>query len=118
MEYIAYLHKDRKSGYGVSFPDFPECISAGETLEEARRMAVQALTFHIKGITEDGEVLPQPSSLDQLAKDPGNEKAPWLSSLPSISLRNRGYDEVSVYCCGGAGEHGSNGVLNLVNRLP
>jgi len=23
MEYIAYLHKDRDSDYGVSFPDFP-----------------------------------------------------------------------------------------------
>ena len=62
-------NKDRKSDYGVSFPDFPGCITAGETLEEARRMAVEALTFHIEGITEDGEALPQPSSLDQLAKD-------------------------------------------------
>ena len=75
MEYIAYLHKDRKSDYGVSFPDFPGCITAGITLEEARRMAVEALTFHIEGITEDGEAIPQPSSLDQLAKDPAMKGA-------------------------------------------
>ena len=75
MEYIAYLHKDRKSDYGVSFPDFPGCITAGNTLEEARRMAVEALTFHIEGITEDGEAIPQPSSLDQLAKDPAMKGA-------------------------------------------
>ena len=31
MEYIAYLHKDRKSDFGVSFPDFPGCITAGKT---------------------------------------------------------------------------------------
>jgi len=36
MEYIAYLHKDRKSDLGVSFPDFPMCVTAGKTLEEAR----------------------------------------------------------------------------------
>ena len=75
MEYIAYLHKDRKSDYGVSFPDFPGCITAGNTLEEARRMAVEALTFHIEGITEDGEAIPQPSSLDQLAMDPAMKGA-------------------------------------------
>src|SRR2546429_6091608 len=33
MDYIAYLHKDRKSDFGVSFPDFPGCISAGRTLK-------------------------------------------------------------------------------------
>ncbi len=43
MEYIAYLHKDKKSDYGVSFPDFPGCITAGTSLEEARRMAAEAL---------------------------------------------------------------------------
>ena len=75
MDYIAYLHEDRKSDYGVSFPDFPGCITAGKTLEEARRMGVEALTFHIEGITEDGESIQQPSSLDQLAKDPAMKGA-------------------------------------------
>ncbi len=37
MEYIAYLHKDRKSDFGVSFPDFPGCITAGKTLDESAR---------------------------------------------------------------------------------
>jgi len=70
MEYIAYLHKDKRSDYGVSFPDFPGCITAGKTLEEARELAVEALTLHMVGMIEDGEALPQPSTLDQLAKDP------------------------------------------------
>jgi len=34
MDYIAYLHKDRKSDFGVS-SDFPGCITAGRTLERA-----------------------------------------------------------------------------------
>jgi predicted RNase H-like HicB family nuclease len=69
MEYIAYLHKDRDSDYGVSFPDFPGCISAGSTLEEARRMAAEALAFHIEGMRKDGEEIPDPSSLDDLRGD-------------------------------------------------
>ena len=70
MEYIAYLHKDKKSDYGVSFPDFPGCITAGTSLEEARRMAAEALSLHIAGMRLDGERLPRPSTLDDLRNDP------------------------------------------------
>jgi predicted RNase H-like HicB family nuclease len=69
VEYIAYLHKDKSSDYGVSFPDFPGCITAGSTLEEARRMAAEALAFHIAGMREDGEEIPPPSTLDDLRGD-------------------------------------------------
>jgi len=70
MQYIAYLHKDKKSDYGVSFPDFPGCITAGSTLEDARKMAVEALSLHIAGMQEDGEEIPEPSTLDDLQNDP------------------------------------------------
>ena len=69
MEYIAYLHKDKGSDYGVSFPDFPGCITAGSTLEEARRMAAEALAFHIEGMREDGDEIPEASTLDDLRSD-------------------------------------------------
>lgn len=70
MDYIAFLHKDRHSDFGVSFPDFPGCVTAGKTLEDARRMATEALALHISGMIEDGEPIPEPSSLDTLANDP------------------------------------------------
>ena len=75
MEYIAYLHKDKRSDYGVSFPDFPGCVTAGRSLEEARELAVEALTLHIAGMVEDGEALPEPSTLDALARDPAMKGA-------------------------------------------
>ena len=75
MHYIAYLHKTRKSDYGVSFPDFPGCITAGRTLEEARRMAAEALAFHVEGLLEDGETLPEPPTLDGLVRDPAFKDA-------------------------------------------
>jgi len=74
MEYIAYLHKDRDSDFGVSFPDFPGCVTAGKTLEEAQRM----------GMVEDGEAVPEPSSLDALADDPARENA--VAVLVSIGV--------------------------------
>src|SRR5437016_10271672 len=69
MDYIAYLHKDRKSDFGVSFPDFPGCITAGRTLEEARRRAAEALSFHIAGMIKDGEEITNPSTIDDVAGD-------------------------------------------------
>jgi predicted RNase H-like HicB family nuclease len=75
MDYIAYLHKDRDSDFGVSFPDFPGCITADKTLEEAHRMAAEALALHIAGMVEDGDAIPKPSTLDALAEDPAREGA-------------------------------------------
>ena len=69
MEYIAYLHKDRDSDYGVSFPDFPGCVTAGKSLDEASRMAAEALEFHIQGMIEDGDAVPEASKLDNVAAD-------------------------------------------------
>jgi|SRR5579871_519805 len=70
MQYIAYLHKESKSDFGVSFPDFPGCITAGRTLDEARRVAPQALALHIRGMLQDGTPLPEPSTIDDLKDDP------------------------------------------------
>lgn len=75
MDYLAYLHKDRNSDFGISFPDFPGCITAGRTLDEAHRMAAEALALHIAGMVEDGETIPEPSTLDALAQDPAMKDA-------------------------------------------
>lgn len=75
MEYIAYLHKDFDSDFGVSFPDFPGCVTAGKTLDEARQLAPEALGLHIEGMIEDGDEIPKASTLDELASDPNMKKA-------------------------------------------
>ncbi|AAK25147.1 type II toxin-antitoxin system HicB family antitoxin [Caulobacter vibrioides] len=71
-DYIALIHKDADSAFGVSFPDLPGCISVGETLEEARANAEEALALHVEGMIEDGETLPAPSALDEVMAAPGN----------------------------------------------
>ena len=40
---VALIHKDKHSDFGISFPDFPGCVSAGSTLEEAADMGAEAL---------------------------------------------------------------------------
>ncbi|HEU0150313.1 MAG TPA: type II toxin-antitoxin system HicB family antitoxin [Bradyrhizobium sp.] len=70
--YIALIHKDADSDYGVSFPDLPGVISAGSTLDEARAMAAEALALHLEGMAEDGEAVPEPSSLEVIMSAPEN----------------------------------------------
>jgi len=65
-QYIALIHKDADSDYGVSFPDLPGVITAGSTLDEARDMASEALAFHLEGMAGDGEAVPEPSSLEAI----------------------------------------------------
>ena len=73
--YIALLRKDPDSDFGVDFPDFPGCITAGSTLEETRALAQEALDSHIECLRELAQTIPQPSSLDDIMSDPENAEA-------------------------------------------
>ena len=70
--YIGLIYKEADSDFGVSFPDFPGAITAGKTLDDARAMAEEALALHVEGLTEDGEALPEPSTLEEVMSDPDN----------------------------------------------
>jgi predicted RNase H-like HicB family nuclease len=67
--YVALIHKDHDSDYGVSFPDLPGCVTAGSTRDEAIAMAKEALTLHIEGLLEDGEDVPAPRPAEQIDRD-------------------------------------------------
>jgi predicted RNase H-like HicB family nuclease len=73
--YIALLRKDPDSDFGVDFPDFPGCVTAGSTLEETRLMAQEALEAHIECMRDLGQMIPAPSSLDAIMADPENAEA-------------------------------------------
>ena len=69
--YIALVHKDADSCYGVSFPDVPGVITAGDTIDEAIQQAAEVLEF----ASEDWEnadgsrAFPAPRTIDELRSD-------------------------------------------------
>ena len=69
MRFVAFIHKEPDSSYGVSFPDLPGCVSAGETADEAIAGAAEALAFHVAGMRADEEPIPSPRSLEQVLID-------------------------------------------------
>jgi predicted RNase H-like HicB family nuclease len=84
MKYIALIHKETGSDYGVHFPDFPGCITAGHTLDEAKDMAVEALAGHIELMRDMGEKIPVPSSLEEIMREAENRKAvAFMVEVPS-----------------------------------
>jgi predicted RNase H-like HicB family nuclease len=60
------------SSYGVLFLDLPGCVSGGATAEKAALSAAEALAFHIQGLLEQGQTLPEPS-------DPNAPLPEWLT---------------------------------------
>jgi predicted RNase H-like HicB family nuclease len=67
--YIALVHKDKDTSYGVSFPDVPGCISAGDTFEQAIDNASVALAGHLAIMKADEEAAPPARSIEELKND-------------------------------------------------
>lgn len=70
--YIGIVHKDDDSDFGVSFPDFPGCVSAAATLDELAAAAEEALGLHVQGMMDECLPIPPPSELEELMDDPDN----------------------------------------------
>lgn len=84
--YIGIIHKDEDSDFGISFPDFPGCVSAGSDLSELASMGEEALRGHIALMVEAGDAIPEPSSMDAIMQDPDfRDGTPVLVPAPTIS---------------------------------
>ncbi len=91
MRYLAFIHKEPDSCYGVSFPDVPGCTSAGDTLDEALANAVDALSGHIRLMEADGDKVSPPRTLEEISADAGaaeDMQGAIISAVPL--LRDRG----------------------------
>ena len=56
--YPAVFHKADEGGFWITFPDFPECMTQGEDMQESYEMAVDALGLAITCREEEKETLP------------------------------------------------------------
>jgi predicted RNase H-like HicB family nuclease len=84
MHYPATLlpHPTYPGRYDVTFADLPGCVSSGDSLEHALQMAQEALTLHLYGMLEDGDTLPEPSSLEEARGKEETEAKAFGDPLP------------------------------------
>lgn len=63
MQFLVVLHTETdRTDYGVTVPDLPGCVSAGDTLEQALANAGEAILGHLEVMVEDGKPVPEPNS--------------------------------------------------------
>jgi predicted RNase H-like HicB family nuclease len=67
MRFTVIVEKGSAS-WGAYVPDLPGCVAAGETREEALQLIREAIEFHLEGLKEQGEPVPQPHSFGEVVE--------------------------------------------------
>ena len=60
--YTILIERAEEGGYVVTVPRLPGCVTQGETLEEARAMAADAIEGYLESLCAHGDPIP-PSEL-------------------------------------------------------
>ena len=87
--YIALIHKEADSCYGVSFPDWPGVVTAGDTIDDALQQAIEVLAFaaedweNADGVRE----IPKPRIIDELRADPEFREDATDAVIAAVPLR-------------------------------
>jgi len=58
VQYVVVIEK-AANNYSAYVPDLPGCIATGSTREETEAEIRSAIEFHLEGIVEDGDPIPE-----------------------------------------------------------
>ena len=62
MRYAMIIEPGERN-YSAYLPDLPGCVATGKTIEELRERMSEAIELHLRGLREDGQPIPKPTSL-------------------------------------------------------
>jgi len=79
-------HSKYPGRFDVTFVNFPGCVSTGDTLAGALRMAHEALTLHLGTMLEDDDPIPAPATLDEARRADEAEALAENDPLPEGTL--------------------------------
>lgn len=60
-KYAIVIEKGRKN-YSAYILDLPGCVAAAATVEEVKRLMQEGIEIHLKGMREDGDPIPEPTT--------------------------------------------------------
>ena len=84
--FLALVHKDEDSGYGVSFPDLPGCFSAADRLEDVLPSAAEALELWFEDMPA---VEPSPAEAIRRAVAADLAAGAFLVAVPLLRRTSR-----------------------------
>jgi predicted RNase H-like HicB family nuclease len=62
MKKYAVIIEKGPHNYGAYVPDLPGCVAVGDTVEEVEKLIREAIEFHLEGMREDGDPIPEPTT--------------------------------------------------------
>jgi predicted RNase H-like HicB family nuclease len=63
MKQYAVVIEHEGSSYSAYVPDLPGCVAVAESEAEVRQLIREAMEMHIRGMREDGDLVPEPTTL-------------------------------------------------------
>ena len=63
MRKYAIVIEQGEHNLSAYVPDLPGCIAAGDTLEQTSQLMLEAIEFHLAGMREDGDAIPEPTTV-------------------------------------------------------
>jgi len=63
MKKFAVIIEKGPTSYGAYVPDLPGCVAVGSTSEEVEKLIREAIEFHLEGMREDGDPIPEPTTI-------------------------------------------------------
>ena len=61
-KYAVIIERASARNFSGHVPDLPGCVATGATQEECARVLAEAIEFHLEGMREDGDPVPEPST--------------------------------------------------------
>jgi predicted RNase H-like HicB family nuclease len=61
--YLIVIEGGEGGNYSAYAPDLPGCVATGATREEVEREMRDAIAFHLEGLRDAGQPIPEPSEL-------------------------------------------------------
>lgn len=62
LRYAVIIEKG-PANYGAYVPDLPGCVAVGDTVDEVRRLIQEVIEFHLSAMKEDGDPIPEPTTI-------------------------------------------------------
>ena len=67
VRYLVVLETGKR-GFGAYVPDLPGCVAVAGTRDETMKLIRESIEFHIEGLREAGEAIPQPASQGEVVE--------------------------------------------------
>lgn len=126
LYYPAVIDRSQTS-YGINFPDFPGCVSLGDTPEEVMVSGAEALAAHVALMARMGDAIPDPSPLASVKGHPDDDNVcitliaviiPGKSRRINITLDEGLIEEIDAITSNRSGFLAEAARLELARRSP